>query len=95
MALSKRAPESLHVCFVMPAFEVYSPVRGLALAIITDEVTAELRARGVRTTVISPSAGDDLYQGGTGASPHHDWFHEATNVIIQTLFSLQSSCNMG
>jgi glycosyltransferase involved in cell wall biosynthesis len=52
-----------HLCFVMPPFEVYSPTRGLALAIITSEVTSVLRSRGVRTTVVSPSAGD-LYSGG-------------------------------
>src|SRR5690349_1137112 len=54
----------MHVCVVMPPFEVYGPDAGLALAIITFELTAELRARGVETTVITPTDGSELYRGG-------------------------------
>src|SRR5690606_16871192 len=49
------AVRPMHVVFVLPPFEVYSPSGGLALAIITNEVTAELRTRGVHTTVVTPT----------------------------------------
>jgi glycosyltransferase involved in cell wall biosynthesis len=61
----------LHICFVLPPFEVYAPERGLALAIITYEMVTELRRRGIATTVITPSDGGPLYEGGrTVAIPY-------------------------
>lgn len=54
----------MHVCFVLPPFEIYAPERGLALAIITHETVTELQSRGIETTVVTPTDGGPLYEGG-------------------------------
>jgi glycosyltransferase involved in cell wall biosynthesis len=69
--VSRRRSE-MHVCFVLPPFEIYAPERGLALAIITYETVSELRSRGIETTVITPTDGGPLYEGGrTIALPYN------------------------
>ena len=49
---------------VLPHFEPYSPISGLALATIAAEVTAELQKRGATVTVVAPKDGEPTYAAG-------------------------------
>ena len=55
----------MHICFLMPQIEYYSPISGGAVATIAMEFSRELIAQGQQVTVLSPDRGDPLYNVGT------------------------------
>lgn len=55
----------MHICFLMPQIEYYSPISGGAVATVNMELARELIAMGHQLTVLSPDRGDPLYDVGT------------------------------
>jgi len=54
----------VHVCFINPPNEYYSPISGGAIATITMQHARELLRRGHQVSVLTPVNGDELYTVG-------------------------------
>src|SRR5439155_25749706 len=54
----------MHICFINPPIEFYSPISGGAVATIAMEQARQLLNRGHEVTVLTPVNGDPIYPIG-------------------------------
>ncbi|BCM93437.1 D-inositol 3-phosphate glycosyltransferase [Abditibacteriota bacterium] len=63
-ATLERARKPLHLCYVLPPVERYSPQIGGAIATFTMQQARRLAARGHKISVVSPHEGESVYDVG-------------------------------
>ena len=76
----------MHICFLMPQGEYYSPVSGGAIATVTMELVRELIGMGHRATVLTPDKGDGFYDTGDViaiSAPHRDEIGAASRALYK------------
>ena len=79
--LPARAAAPLHLCYVLPPVERYSPQIGGAIATFTMQQARRLEARGHKISVVAAHEGEEVYDVGD--------FYPLRNVTRESLSPLQ------
>ena len=81
IVVNARAAKPLHLCYVLPPVERYSPQIGGAIATFTMQQARRLASRGHKTSVVAPHEGETVYDVGD--------FHPLRGVTRNSLSPMQ------